>query len=204
MEFDPASLEWKDAHEILVGAVLPRPIAFVSTVGADGVYNLAPFSFCTPIAVQPPIIGLGIGWKRDGQKKDTLVNIEFAKDFVINLVEEALAEVMNQASKDYPSYVDEFKEVGLTPVKGDRVRSPMVQESPINLECRLKQIIEFGQPPRRTSFVMGEVVRIHIKDEFWKKGSLDFTKIKVIGRLGEDLYCRTTDIFEMKRPEVWG
>lgn len=204
MKVDPSHLEWKEAHEILVGVVLPRPIAFVSTIGADGIYNLAPFSFCTPIAVQPPIIGFGIGCKRDGKKKDTLINIEYSKDFVFNVVPESIAEAMNQASRDYPIYLDEFKEVGLTPTKGDLVRSPRVQESPINLECRLKQILEFGQAPRATSFVIGEIVRIHIKDEFWKKGSLDSAAIKIIGRMGGDFYCRTNDIFAMERPEVWG
>src|SRR4030042_3856366 len=148
MKINPSQLDWKDAHELLAGAIFPRPIAFVSTIGEDGINNVAPFSFFAPLSAQPAYIGFSISRYRDGRKKDTLVNIEFSKDFVINIVTEELVDAMNQASKDYPSYVDEFKEVGLTPVKGDRVRSPMVQESPINLECRLKQIIEFGQPQR--------------------------------------------------------
>lgn len=202
MKIDPANLDWRDAHELLVGAVLPRPIAFVSTVGEDGVYNVAPFSFFTVMSVKPAIVGIGIGRKSNGQKKDTLLNIIFSKDFVINIVCEALTEAMNQASKDYPSHVDEFKEVGLAPAKSDFVKSPMVAESPVNMECRLIQILEFGEAPRINNFIIGEVVRVHIRDELWFNGTIKAHKLKAIGRLGEELYCRTTDIFEMKRPDV--
>lgn len=200
MKIDPSSLDWMDTHELLVAAVLPRPIAFVSTVGEDGVNNLAPFSFFAPISVQPAYIGFSISRYRDGRKKDTLVNIEFSKDFVINIVIEDLVDAMNQASKDYPSSVDEFKEVGLTPVKSDLVRSPMVAESPVNMECRLVKILEFGEAPRITNFVIGEVLRVHVKEDIWIDNKIKADGLKAVGRLGEELYCRTTDMFEKKRP----
>jgi flavin reductase (DIM6/NTAB) family NADH-FMN oxidoreductase RutF len=158
MKIDPSNLDWMDTHELLVGAIFPRPIAFVSTIGEDGVNNLAPFSFYMPISIKPTHVGLGIGRYRDGRKKDTLVNIELSKDFVIDVVTEELVDAMNQASKDYPGYVDEFVEVGLTPVRSDLVKSPIVAESPINMECRLFQILEFGVAPRINSFVIGEVL----------------------------------------------
>jgi flavin reductase (DIM6/NTAB) family NADH-FMN oxidoreductase RutF len=199
MKIDPSQLDWKDAHELLVGAILPRPIAFVSTVGEDGVNNVAPFSFYAPISVKPAYIGISFSRYRDGRKKDTLVNIEFSKDFVINVVTEELAEAMNQASKDYPSYVDEFKEVGLTPVKSDLVKSPMVAESPVKMECRLVQTLEFGEVPRITNFVIGEVLRVHIKEDLWLDNTIKAYKLKAIGRLGEEFYCRITDLFEMRR-----
>lgn len=202
MKIDPANLSRKEAHELIAGAVLPRPIAFVSTIGEDGTHNVAPFSFFTAISVKPAVVGISIGRKMDGRKKDTLVNIEFTKDFVINIVNEALAQPMNQASGDYPSQVDEFKIVCLTPVKGDFVKSPMVAEAPVSMECRLMQILEFGEPARPNSFVIGEVIRIHIKEEVWVNEVVKASKLKAIGRLGEDLYCRTTDIFEMKRPNI--
>ena len=201
MKIDPVNLDWIDSHELLIGAVVPRPIAFVSTIGEDGVFNVAAFSFFTAIAAKPMLIGFGVGRKRDGQKKDTLVNIEFSRDFVVNVVTETLAEAMNQASANYPSYVDELKEVGLTPVKADIVKTPMVAESPINMECRLLQILEFGDLPRRGSFIIGEVVQVHIKDELFKNGDIQMSKLKAIARMGGELYCRTTDIFEMKRPD---
>ncbi|NWF55058.1 MAG: flavin reductase family protein [Syntrophaceae bacterium] len=202
MKIDPAGLERKIAHDVLVGAVLPRPIAFISTLGEDGVYNLAPYSFFIPVSMNPIIVGVGIGRKRDGSKKDTLVNIEWGKDFVVNLVTEPLAEAMNQTAGEYPKDVDEFQVAGLTPIQADLVKSPRVGESPVNMECRLHQILSFGESTRKNEFVLGEVLRIHVKDEYWVKGEIQSTKLRAIGRMGGDFYCRTGDVFEMKRPVV--
>ena len=202
MKIDPADLNRQEAHALLVGAILPRPIAFVSTVGKDGIHNIAPFSFFTGMSTKPAVVGFAVGCRRDGTKKDTLVNIEYTKDYVINLVNEELAEAMNQAAGEYPSHVDEFKVAGLTPVKSDLVKSPRVAESPVNMECRLMQILEFGQSPNVNSFIIGEVVGVHVQEETWVDGVIKASKVQAIGRLGEDLYCRTKDIFEMKRPRV--
>lgn len=200
MKIDPADLSRQDAHALLIGAVLPRPIAFLSTVSEEGIHNIAPFSFFTAMSTKPAIVGFGVARKRDGAKKDTLVNIERTKDYVINLVNEELAEAMNQTSGEYPSHVDEFSVAGLTPVKSDLVKSPRVGESPVNMECRLMQILEFGQSPNVASFIIGEVIRVHVKEESWVDGVIKASKVKAIGRLGQDFYCRTGDIFEMKRP----
>ena len=201
MKIDPPNLNRKEAHELLVAAILPRPIAFVSTVGPDGIFNVAPFSYFTAMSVIPAVIGFGVGPKTGGGKKDTLVNVVHTKDFVINVVSEALARAMNQASGEYPSNVDEFKVTGLTPFQSDLVKSPRVAESPVNMECRLMQILEFGEASRVSSFIIGEVLRVHVQDEVWVDGVIKAPKLKAIGRLGEDFYCRTMDIFEMKRPQ---
>lgn len=203
VKFDPTNLDLKEAHDLLVCTVLPRPIAFVSTLGEDGIYNVAPFSYFTVLSSKPAVMGIGIGRKRDGTKKDTLVNIEFTKDFVINIVTESLAGAMNQASGEYPSHVDEFKEIGLSPSPSDLIRSPRVAESPVNMECRLMEILEFGEAPRMQSFIIGEIIRVHVKDELWVNDVIKADRLKLIGRLGEDLYCRTMDMFEMKRPNVF-
>jgi flavin reductase (DIM6/NTAB) family NADH-FMN oxidoreductase RutF len=181
---------------------LPRPIAWVSTIGEDGVYNLAPFSFFTGLSSKPAVVGFSVGRKRDGRKKDTLVNVEFSKDFVINIVTEAISAAMNQTSGEYASHVDEFKEAGLTAIQSDLVKPPRVAESPVNLECRLLQILEFGEPPRISSFVIGEVLRAHVQDEIWEKGVIRGDKLRAVGRMGEDFYCRTLDRFEMERPVI--
>lgn len=200
MKIDPSKLEFWPAHELLVGAALPRPIAWISTIGPDGVHNLAPFSFFTPIVCKPPLVGVSISRRRDGAKKDTVANIEYSRDFVINVVTEELAPAMNQSAKEYPSQVDEFKAVGLTAVPGDRVRSPRVAESPVNLECRLTQILEYGELPRLTSFIIGEILQIHVQDSVRIGETIKFNKLRAVGRMGEDFYCRTLDVFEMKRP----
>ena len=201
MKVDPVNLEWREAYELLTSAIVPRPIAFVSSIGEDGVFNVAPFSWFTGICVAPMLVGFSVGRQRGGQKKDTLANIEFSRDFVINVVTEPLAEAMNQASADYPSDIDEFKEVGLTPVKADMVKPPMVGESPITMECRLEQILEFGHAPRLSSFIIGHVVRVHIRDELYSNEELQVSKLKAVGRLCLASYCRTTDIFEMMGPD---
>jgi flavin reductase (DIM6/NTAB) family NADH-FMN oxidoreductase RutF len=202
MKFDFAKLNIKDCHDLLVCAVLPRPIAFVSTIGADGVPNLAPFSYFTVLSSKPAVIGFGIGPQRNGGKKDTLANVESAKDFVINVVTEELAQAMNQTAGEYPPDVDEFKVGGLTALGSDLVKSPRVADSPVNMECRLLQILEFGERPRINSFIIGEVLRIHVKEAVLIEKVVKGERLKAIGRMGEDLYCRTGDLFEMKRPVV--
>lgn len=161
---------------------------------------LPPLVFFSGMSSKPAIVGFGVGSKRDGGKKDTLANIEFSRDFVINAVTDALAEAMNQTSGEYPSQIDEFQVANLTPLKSDLVKPPRVAESPVNMECRLLQILEFGEAPHVNGFIIGEVLRVHIKDEFWVDGVIKGSRLKGIGRMGEDLYCRTMDIFEMKRP----
>jgi flavin reductase (DIM6/NTAB) family NADH-FMN oxidoreductase RutF len=203
VKIDPVNLDYRGSHHLLMGTVLPRPIAFVATVGEDGVFNLAPFSCFTPVSVKPALVGFSIGSRKDGSRKDTILNIEFSREFVIAVVTEALAEAMNQASADYAHDVDEFKEVGLTPVKADIVKAPMVAESPVNIECRVVQILEVGDATRRSNFVIGEVVRVHIEDELYIDDDyIEMSKLRAIGRLGAELFCRTTDIFEMKRPYI--
>ena len=203
MRINPLDLNRRATHELIMSAIVPRPIALVSTIGEDGVFNLAPFSAFTSLALKPTLICLMIGWRRDGQKKDTLRNIEFSKDFVVNVVDETLAEAMNQTSAEYPSNVDEFKEVGLTPAESDFIKAPLVAQSPVNMECKLSQILEFGKVPDGSQVVIGEVVLVHIKDELWSDDFIEPTKLKAIGRTGSrDCYCRSTDTFKMKRPYV--
>ena len=201
MKVDPANLEWRDAHELMVGCIVPRPIALISTVGADGVFNLAPFSSLTIMCMKPAILGFHASEKGGRQKKDTVVNVEFTRDFVVNIVNEALVDAANRASDSYPSNVDEFKEVGLAPVPSDLVKSPRVGESPINLECRLMQILQFGDASRQSSFIIGEVVRIHIKDELYVNDEIQMPELKAVARMGGKFYCRTRDLFEIERPE---
>ena len=151
---------------------------------------------------EPKLEGFSCSTRRDGQTKDAVKNIWFTSDFVINSVDESMAEAMNKTSADYPPEVDEFREAGLTPVNADIVKSPMVGESAINVECKVVQILEFGGFPRISRFIIGEVLMVHVKDEYLINGRIDNSKLKSIGRLGYELYCRTSDVFEMKREFV--
>ena len=138
---------------------------------------------------------------RDGQKKDTIRNIEFSQDFVVNTVNEDLAEAMNQTSAFYPNSISEFDEVGLTPVSSEMIKAPRLAESPVNMECKAHQILKFGNAPNIASLVIGEVLLVHIKDDLWIDDDIPNSQFKPVGRLGGDMYCKTTAEFEMKRPE---
>jgi flavin reductase (DIM6/NTAB) family NADH-FMN oxidoreductase RutF len=197
MEIKPENLGRRDMHELLTAMIMPRPIAWVSTVSQRGIFNVAPFSMFANVCLKPPVICLGIGWGRDGRKKDTLGNIEWSEDFVVNIVDETLAEPMNVTGGEYPQEVDEFQIAGLTPMKSKIVKAPFVGESPMNMECALKQIIRFGESPDGGSLILGEIVLFHLKEELYVDGQIQLSKLKHIGRLGGRFYCRTGDRFEM-------
>lgn len=198
MKVEPVKLQGRELHDFFSSLIVPRPIAFVSTIDTAGRHNAAPFSAFARLTLDPPVLALGIG-RRKGEKKDTVRNIESVGDFVVNMVNEDLAQAMNQASADYPPDVDEIKEVGLTAVKSEKVKSPRIAEAPISLECKLLQIMEIGSKPNRTTIILGEILLVHIKDEVMTDGKIDPLKAKIVGRLGDgNIYCRTTNIFALE------
>jgi flavin reductase (DIM6/NTAB) family NADH-FMN oxidoreductase RutF len=200
MKIVPGELTKMEAHALMMSAIVPRPIAFVSTIGENGIFNLAPYSSFSSAGVKPAFVSFIVGLKRSGQKKDTLLNIQFSKDFVINVVTENLAEAMNRTAAEYPPDVDEFKEAGLTAVSSDLVKAPRVAESPVSLECKLFQVLELPPSPDAGHLIIGQVVLVHASDDLWTGKDIDITKLRSIGRLGGQLYCKVNDIFEMKRP----
>lgn len=197
MIFDPTTIAPGDFYRFMISVVVPRPIAFVSTMNAAGQLNVAPFSYYNAITNQPPLIGISVNLRR-GEIKDTLRNIEQTGEFVVNTVDEALAERMVHTSGEWPEDVDEFKLTGLTPVASDRVRPPRVGESPVSMECRRFQVIELGN----THFVVGEILIAHVKDEVLTDGRVDIAKLKPLARLGGDGYSVVRDVIHMPRPKV--
>jgi flavin reductase (DIM6/NTAB) family NADH-FMN oxidoreductase RutF len=151
MKFNPANLEQQNLSHLLTDIVVPRPIAWISTVDTNGISNLAPFSAYSMVGANPMVVCFTSSTTRDGRKKDTLLNIELAKEFVISVVTENLAEAMNETCAPYPRGIREYEKDGLIPIKADLVKVPMVGESPINMECRVLQILEFGQSPSLSS-----------------------------------------------------
>jgi flavin reductase (DIM6/NTAB) family NADH-FMN oxidoreductase RutF len=179
----------------------------VSTVGADGVNNVAPFSFFMGVCNDPPTLAFSAG-PRSGESrtgaagtKDTVRNLEATGDFVVNVVDDALAAQMNRTSGEYPPEVDEFKVAGLTAAPGVKVRAPRVLEAPISMECRVAQILRVGRGPH--SLVLGEIVHFHLRDDLYDQrvGRVDMQRLKPVGRLAGEMYTRVHDLFEMKRPE---
>lgn len=199
MQFDPHIVAPQSIYKLLIGCVVPRPIAWVSSLSEDAIPNLAPFSFFMAVCNNPPTLAFSSG-RRAGNKKDTVRNIEYTQDFVVNLVDDALAEQMNLTSGEYPSEVDEFGLTGLTAAPGIKVKAPRVLEAPISMECRVVQILPVGHGPH--SLVLGEIVYFHIRDDLYNPntGRIDMQKLHPVGRLAGNLYTHVHDIFEMKRP----
>jgi len=195
MQVEMGDLTSHTVHELLTRALAPLPVPLISTVGEDGVFNAAPFSLAVPVSYKPPIVIVSFGLRR-GQKKDTVKNIEYARDFVINIMDDSLIQSVIQTSIDFPADVDEIKEVGLTAVASDRIKSPWIAEAQVSLECQLMQTVQLGEELR--FIIFGEVVTAHVKDELWADGNIDPYKLKSVGRLAGGIYCRTGDIFQMK------
>lgn len=202
MIVDPGGTAAADIYKLMVGIIVPRPIAFVSTVSVEGILNLAPFSFFTGISANPPVICFSPMVRgSDSQRKDTLHNIEATREFVVNIVSEEFAAQMNATSAEFPPEVDEFAVSRLTPVASDLVKPPRVGESKASMECRLLQVVHVSPKPLGGSLVMGEVVRFHVRDEIVDNFRVDPDALRAIGRMGGPTYCRITDRFDMVRPK---
>lgn len=196
----------QDLYKILIGSIIPRPIAWVSTCGVNGINNLAPFSFFNCFGVDPPMVGFTPAYKSIAQEngqvirepKDTLRNVLDTKEFVVNIVSRNLAEQMNQSSAEYPKDVSEFDAVGLTPASSTLIKAPRVAEAYINLECTLIQYIQHGN----NNLVLGEIICMHIDDQVIdNRGHIKSDVLQAVGRMAGGWYTTTTDgSFELKRP----
>ena len=199
---DPASIPPAEAYALLTGCVLPRPIAFVSSLSRAGGANLAPFSFFNAGGAHPPSVVFMPVTGGSNRDKDTLNNVRETGEYVIHIVPWALREKMNQASADYPPDVDEFVEAGFTKVASVRVKPWRAAECPVALECKLFKIVEHGEGPYHGNYVIGEVVYFHIAESVLTGSRVDAAKLDVIARLGGPHYTRVTreSIFSMGRP----
>lgn len=200
MILNPEELSHQDCYKLLIGSVLPRPIAWVSSMDLAGNLNVAPFSYFTIASNRPMTLLFSIGPVAEGDgKKDTLRNIQAVPEFVINLTNEETAEAMNRTATALPSEQSEFEWAGLTPADSEVIRVPRVAQSPIAFECRLRQIVTISDEPGGGSVVFGDVVRIHVRDDLYSSGRIDLQRLRPIGRLAGAGYTRVTDIFEMER-----
>ncbi len=208
-EIDVTKLSIGDAYKLLIGTIVPRPIAWVSTISAKGQVNLAPFSFFNGVCSNPPSVLFCPVNHPDGSKKDTLRNIQETKQFVINIATEKLALAVNETSGNYPPEINEFEIAKLTPIPSIRVKPPRIKESPIHMECELLQIVpvgtgEFAARERTGSghIVIGKLVYYHITEGAMnEKGHIFLEKINPIARLGGSFYCPIRDVFELPRPQ---
>ncbi|GAC1452619.1 MAG: flavin reductase family protein [Vulcanimicrobiaceae bacterium] len=182
------------------GAIVPRPIGWVSSVSAAGVNNIAPFSFFNAACAAPMIVTFAPMRDSDtGNKKDTLQNIEATGQYVINIVSEPLLEAMDRTGEDFPPEIDEFAAVGLTPERSRVVAPPRIAEAKIHFECRLVQVLHFGDgTPGSGSLVIGEVVHVHAGDDALDGARVDATRLQPVSRMGGPNYARP-DIIDYQR-----
>lgn len=200
MRFDIAAIDPANVYKLLTATVVPRPIAWVSTISPDGVQNLAPFSFFNVLGDEPPILAVGISRGARGMK-DTARNILENGEFVVNLVPETLAEAMNQTAIDAPHGVSEFTLAGLTPAPATHVAAPLLAESPVSFECVTHASLVTG--PQQL-LVVGRILAVHVADRFVTnaaRGHIDSLAMGLLGRGHGTTYIRSHDTFEMVRPK---
>ncbi len=200
MEFSASDLSATELYKLLTGAVVPRPIAWVSTRSETGGLNLAPFSFFNAVCANPPTLMVSVGSRDDGRPKDTALNARATGQFVINVTTEEVVEAMNATAVDAPPGEDEFRLVGLTPAPSSVVAPPRVAESPVSFECRLAQTLSIGS----NTLLFGEVLHLHVRDDVYlPHHKIDALALRPVGRLSGPQYARVQEVFSIARPK-WG
>ncbi len=203
IDVQAGSWDWIAVYRLCISFINPRPIALVSTVSANGKTNLAPFSFYQMVSANPPVVIICPSLRRDRSPKDTLRNIRATGEFVIATVTEPIAEPMVRCAAELPYGRSEFEFAGLTPGPARIARPPYVAESPVNIECRLRQIVEIGDGPGSTAVVFGDILAIDVREEVLEPDgkACDPRKLRTVGRLGGKYYAVVREVFELDVPE---
>ncbi|WP_453996102.1 flavin reductase family protein [Bacillus nitroreducens] len=201
LSIDPNSLSERENYKFLIGSIIPRPIAFVTTLSEEGVLNGAPFSYFNIVSSNPPMISLSIQ-RTGGKQKDTARNILMNNEFVVHIVDEQNVEKINMTAATLPQNRSEIELAGLTSVESARISVPGVKESKVRFECVLEQSLEFGEGESPgCDFIIGRVVQYHIEDEIYAKGRIDPRGLAAVSRLAGANYAKIGDLFEIERPK---
>jgi flavin reductase (DIM6/NTAB) family NADH-FMN oxidoreductase RutF len=204
ISIDPAHTPVPQMHQYLVGSVAPRPIAFVSSLSAAGERNLAPYSFFNVFGAKPPIVVFSPNHRvKDQTAKDTYHNVMATRECVINMVSYDMTHQMSLASAEYPAEVDEFVKAGFTPLASEVVGAPRVAESPVQMECKVRDIVSMGAGGGAANLVICEVVRMHVRTDILdENGTIDPHKIDLVSRMGKMYYARASGaaVFALPQP----
>lgn len=193
-------LTMKENYKLLIGSVIPRPIAFVTTLSEKGVLNGAPFSFFNVISSEPPLIGVSIQ-RLQGKQKDTAKHAIYRNAFVVHIVDEENVEKINQTSASLDESESEITATGLTPVESDAISVPGIKESKIRMECKLEKVINFGGDGAGCDLLVGRIVRYHIDEDIYEDGKIDPRGLKAVSRLAGNDYATLGKIMTIKRPQ---
>ena len=195
MRIDPSDLAAEQAYRLLTGIVVPRPIAWVTTLSGDGVVNLAPFSAFTFVSPKPPMLAISVG-RKAGVYKDTAHNILNNEEFVVHIADSTLMTAVHESSTEHPPDVSEVEELKLETVPGECVKVPRLAVAPIAMECRFRQCLEFGET--RSRLLVGEVLVFHIRDGLLNNGKIETEALDPIARIGGPRYASLGEIFTLK------
>jgi flavin reductase (DIM6/NTAB) family NADH-FMN oxidoreductase RutF len=199
MEISVSNLVRQEKYKLLIGAVVPRPIAWVTSLSAAGVVNAAPFSYFNVACIDPMMISVAVARKPGSVMKDTARNIQETGEFVVNMADIHNVDQMNQTSADYPADISEVEELGLAPVPSVAVKVPRLSESRIHFECRLHQIVTLGEPAA-SDLIIGQVVHVHVDDELYFDGKIDIAKLQPVSRVAGLTYATIGELFDRPRP----
>ncbi|MGD6833538.1 flavin reductase family protein [Sutcliffiella halmapala] len=200
LSIDPANNTERENYKFLIGSIIPRPIAFVTTLSEDGTLNGAPFSYFNIVSSNPPLISLSIQ-RQEGRQKDTARNIIDSKEFVIHIVDEQNVEKVNKTAANLPSYQSEIELGKFTPVESEKVSVQGVSEAKIRMECVLEQSLELGGlDAPGCDFIIGKVVQFHIENNIYEKGRIDPKGLAAVSRLAGVNYAKIGEIFSIERP----
>lgn len=196
MKIYSEQLDKSAAYKLLTGVVVPRPIAWISTMSPSGQSNLAPFSCFTFVSADPPMIGFNCGL-RNGAHKDTAANIHASGEFVVNIVDETLLDPMHRSAADFPADIDEMNVLGIQSDQSDVVAPRRVTASPISLECVLERVVEFGRSG--AEFIVGEIKLFHIRDDLIRNGKIDTEGLRPLARLAGPVYAKLGQIIRLNK-----
>jgi flavin reductase (DIM6/NTAB) family NADH-FMN oxidoreductase RutF len=198
IQIDLSKMQPRDVHDLLSSAVIPRPIAWVSSISTQGQVNLAPFSFFTGVTWSPPTLCISIVNRQDGSRKDTILNIEETGNFVVNMVSEKMGPLMVQTSATVPRALSEAQEAGISLTPSTLVTSPRVADAPIAFECVLEKIIRVGTGPHGANLVLGRIKLMHVNQEILESDkSIDWAQARLLGRLSGTKFCKIRSVFDL-------
>ncbi|WNS75733.1 flavin reductase family protein [Bacillus sp. DTU_2020_1000418_1_SI_GHA_SEK_038] len=201
LSIDPHTNTERDNYKLLIGSIIPRPIAFVTTLSEDGVLNGAPFSYFNIVSSNPPMISLSIQ-RSAGRQKDTAKNILEKKEFVVHIVDEQNVEKVNKTAASLPPQESEVELAELTPIESMKISVPGVKQAKIRMECILEQSLELGnQEVPSCDFIIGKVVQFHIENDIYENGRIDFEGLAAVSRLAGNYYAKIGEVFEIERPK---
>ncbi len=198
---EPGSMSEREIYKFLIGSIIPRPIAFVTTISKEGNLNGAPFSYFNIVSSNPPMISLSIQ-RSAGKQKDTARNIIESKQFVVHIVDEQNVEKINQTAASLPSNQSEIELANLTPIESVKISVPGVKEAKIRMECSLEHSLELGgSDTPGCDLIIGKVVQFHIEEDIYKNGRINPNGLAAVSRLAGNDYAKIGEIFEVKRPK---